>query len=865
MVVVAVLVIAPRAQAAADEFLQAATVTSANGVAGDYTGGSVAISADGSTMVVGVPEANGRQGEAYVYTRGANGWQTANEPAVLSASNGAADDEFGYSVSVSQDGSVVAVGAPYANAGGNDRGEVYVFDRQAGGWAPQSAQTETTSAAGPADFDRLGYAVALSPDGTYLAAGATGYSSSGSLTGQGGVYVWGYSGGVLSTEGTEPLVAGDASNEDGLGWSVAMPSDSLIYAGAPYHPGNDGPGAVYGFSSENSIEVGYTPWAHVSKTELSAAGSSLFGASVAASGGIVAAGAPDTGSDEGNVYLFEPGFGCLTELLHGCFEASTYTAPLASLSYPSGTGKLGYAVALTGDGTAVLAGAPGYAASPPAPAGAAYVFQAPGGGWASATTPNATLQPADTAADDDFGWAVALSGDGGALAVGDPSGNAATAGEADVFEGRTQSAVSCQPGTVGVGQPTTCTATITDDGIAEATPMGTVGFATDSAGSFGATSCTLTATGTGTSSCHVTYTPSAAGSGAHVLTVQYAGDDKHAPGTGQTTVAINRLTTSTAVSCSPSPVTVGEAADCTATVTASDASAGPPTGTVMFTTNGPGTFSDAGCTLPAGSGATASCTSTYTPSAIGPGTHQLTAAYAGDGGHAASQGSDPLGVAEASTGISINCTPLSVAVGKVTQCTATVTDTGSGGPAPTGEVTATSTGAGTLSTCTLAIHESAVAVCAFSYTPANAATPSPRLTAIYGGDADHFASSASALLMVPPTGSPAVTIGRVSTRGDRIVLELTCPETEAYCKVKVTIKVGSRTLAAGSATVAGGSVKALLLAPKAAVLRRLRAGRHVAKIAVVAVDQSGHRKRGSLAALLSTGKHFKLVTLVIRK
>ena len=38
----------------------------------------------------------------------------------------------------------------------------------------------------------------------YVAAGATGYSSSGPLTGQGGVYVWSYSGGALTTVGTGP-------------------------------------------------------------------------------------------------------------------------------------------------------------------------------------------------------------------------------------------------------------------------------------------------------------------------------------------------------------------------------------------------------------------------------------------------------------------------------------------------------------------------------------------------------------------------------------------------------------------------------------------------------------------------------------
>ena len=196
----AALAVAPRAQAAYDEFFQAATLTNANGVAGDYGGGSVAVSADGSTMVVGVPGASSNEGLAYVYTRGANGWQSANQPAILAASNGVGGDQFGHSVAVSQDGSVIAVGALYTAAGGTQRGTVYVFNRPAGGWAAQTTLNQTTSASGSADYDRLGSSVAVSPDGTYVAAGASGYSSSGPLTGQGGVYVWSYGGGALMTD-----------------------------------------------------------------------------------------------------------------------------------------------------------------------------------------------------------------------------------------------------------------------------------------------------------------------------------------------------------------------------------------------------------------------------------------------------------------------------------------------------------------------------------------------------------------------------------------------------------------------------------------------------------------------------------------
>ena len=157
----------------------------------------------------------------------------------------------------------------------------------------------------------------------------------------------------------------------------------------------------------------------------------------------------------------------------------------------------------------------------------------PGAKWrlGPTTAPNATLQPADTASNDSFGTSVALSSDGGAVAIGGPGDDASLGGEADVFEGRSVTSPTCQPGSVGVGQPTTCTSTVTDDGIGEATPTGRVSLTTDSSGSFGGgASCTLSQNTAGTSSCQVTYTPSAANSGSHVLTASYSGDDEHASG-----------------------------------------------------------------------------------------------------------------------------------------------------------------------------------------------------------------------------------------------------------------------------------------------------------------------------------------------
>jgi Ca2+-binding RTX toxin-like protein len=202
--------------------------------------------------------------------------------------------------------------------------------------------------------------------------------------------------------------------------------------------------------------------------------------------------------------------------------------------------------------------------------------------------------------------------------------------------------------------------------------------------------------------------------------------------------------TSTAVSCSPNSVAVGQPSTCTATVT-DRASSGQstPTGTVKFESSGAGSFSANQCTL-SGSGNSAHCSVTYTPSAAGTGSHTITAGYGGDPTHAASTGNETLTVQHRSTSTSVNCSPGTVPLATPSICTATVTDTSAGtASTPTGTVSLASSGAGSFSgsPCTLSETGSGVAGCSVTYTPS--ATGSQTITADYGGDATHDSSSGS--------------------------------------------------------------------------------------------------------------------------
>lgn len=172
--------------------------------AGDFFGEHVALSGDGDTLAVSAPgeasNANGIDGNqsnntlpdagaVWVFTRASSVW---SQQAYVKASNPDANDEFGNAISLSEDGDVLVVGAPFEGSSAtgidgnpNDNsaqraGAVYIFSRNAGSWAHKAYVKAAVSNAS----DRFGFAVSLSADGQSLTIGA--YSESGSTAGIGG-------------------------------------------------------------------------------------------------------------------------------------------------------------------------------------------------------------------------------------------------------------------------------------------------------------------------------------------------------------------------------------------------------------------------------------------------------------------------------------------------------------------------------------------------------------------------------------------------------------------------------------------------------------------------------------------------------
>jgi hypothetical protein len=128
---------------------------------GDEFGKSVAMSADGNVIAIGAPSHDG-SGAVYVYElTGGTTWTLRGDP-ILGVEPG---DDAGLSVALSADGLTVVIGAPYS--GQFDNGSVRVFEYSGAAWT-QTGQTLV----GPGSYKYGGWSVAVSSNGSVIAYGA---------------------------------------------------------------------------------------------------------------------------------------------------------------------------------------------------------------------------------------------------------------------------------------------------------------------------------------------------------------------------------------------------------------------------------------------------------------------------------------------------------------------------------------------------------------------------------------------------------------------------------------------------------------------------------------------------------------------
>jgi len=197
--------------------------------AGDVFGWSVSLSSDGKTVAIGAIGADQYTGHVRVYERDENqtlGWiQLGGD-----IDGEAAADFYGVSVSLSSDGKTVAIGAPGNDEIGSDSGQVSVFKiDDLDNWIKVGDDID-----GEAAGDNSGYSVSLSDDGKILAIGAPGdynapTGANGIYSGHTRVYKVDNSDNWIKLLDIEGEAAGDWS-----GGSVSLSSDGKTVAiGAP--------------------------------------------------------------------------------------------------------------------------------------------------------------------------------------------------------------------------------------------------------------------------------------------------------------------------------------------------------------------------------------------------------------------------------------------------------------------------------------------------------------------------------------------------------------------------------------------------------------------------------------------------------
>ena len=153
----------------------------------------------------------------------------------------ATGDQSGWSVSLSSDGTTVAIGANWNDGNGNNAGHVRIYEYSSGSWTQLGADID-----GEASQDQSGWSVSLSSGADTVAIGATGNDGNGINAGH--VRIYEYSSGSWTQLGAD--IDGEATG-DQSGSSVSLSSDGTTVAIAARS--NDGNGAEAGHVRVYSI------------------------------------------------------------------------------------------------------------------------------------------------------------------------------------------------------------------------------------------------------------------------------------------------------------------------------------------------------------------------------------------------------------------------------------------------------------------------------------------------------------------------------------------------------------------------------------------------------------------------------------
>ena len=374
--------------------------------AGDEFGYSVSLSNDGTIIAIGAVRNDGtgsNVGHVRVYQYANSSWTQIGQD----IHGERAEDFSGWSVSLSSDGTIVAIGAPLNDAMVSSSGHVRVYQYANSTWTQLGSDID-----GATTYDNFGYDVSLSSDGSIMAIGVYSYDSNG-LPNSGLVQVYQYANSTWTQLGNDMLGEIDRGH---FGKVVSLSSDGTIVAIGESQQGA-GKAKVYQYANST--------WTQLGDDIIGEATSDYLGSSVSLSsdGTILAVGArynDGGGSNSGHVRVYQ-------------YANSTWTQlgqDIDGEAADDWSGEIG-TVSLSSDGTIVAIGAyknDGNGTD----SGHVRVFQ-----YVNSTWTQAGSDIDGEAAGDQSGFSVSLSGDGSIVAIGARynDGTGANAGHVRVYDG----------------------------------------------------------------------------------------------------------------------------------------------------------------------------------------------------------------------------------------------------------------------------------------------------------------------------------------------------------------------------------------------------------------------------------------------
>jgi hypothetical protein len=336
-------------------WIQTAILSGSDANTGDNFGYSLSMNNNGTILAVGSPNKNlgtgidtyTGAGAVYIFNKNGINW---TQSAIITGSGSNARDKFGHSLELSQNGNVLIVGSPNKNIGTGVNtytgvGMAHLFSIQSDVWTPLVQITGT----GALSQDGFGHSVSLSNDGYTVAIGATGRDV-GSYTNLGSVYLfkadqfnfpaWQYN---------ARLTGSNSSAEDNLGYRVKVNNDGTIILASSIN-NNSKAGHVYVFTGDMFNSVPYRQSQRLQPSDLSAGDNFGYSLTINNNGNLLCVSSPyDSYSSlisGGSCYIFEKNNSYWT-------EKQKITG---NLNYTQNYNKFGSLVCFNNLGTNLLVG-----------------------------------------------------------------------------------------------------------------------------------------------------------------------------------------------------------------------------------------------------------------------------------------------------------------------------------------------------------------------------------------------------------------------------------------------------------------------------------------------------------------------------